>query len=373
MQIGTTEREQLLHVLTAPLGAAEERVQHGALDWRNLLDGAEQYGVLPALCAQVTGWNLPGQVRAEVAEHMSSSAASNTLLLSELARIVTRLTAERIPSVVLKGCALLLNHYRYRGARHVDDIDILVPKPSVRRVTEILGRLGYTSALSGKVSLDGRPQEEYDAERAHAPLPMCNEAGVAVDLHWSLPTRLTQHRRDFESLYDRAVEVEHLGTVVRVPRADDLRRIVCDHVVVHHFLAPRYLPRHLVDIQVLDETSGPANSRGCRSMSPSVRLSYSLLRAARGPDSLLNPLRTLLFPKEGMLSLTDMFERVGGRWKRRYRDVTIRPGIYRHKLLPRRAYIEQHYGATTPWSVTYHYLRRLIPGLPSDRAPEKHE
>lgn len=98
----------------------------------------------------------------------------NQRLFHDIGKILRYLHDAGIQTMMLKGTALTLLHYKDYGVRPMADIDILVPTSQASLTIELLQRAGWTP-WSNKIDADLR----YRHSR-----PFSDQSGREVDLHW---------------------------------------------------------------------------------------------------------------------------------------------------------------------------------------------
>jgi hypothetical protein len=209
-------------LLEAALGEGEAApAAHRA--WRDLVDlddvDGESYRLLPLLARNLRrqrvddGGRLAGLYR--------RNFAANALALRAAAEAIAALEAEGIRTMVLKGAALALLHYRDRGARVMGDVDVLVEPPRASAAAEVLARLGYTPV---------RAADRFDA--AHlARIHSCglrDRRGRQLDLHWYASGE-ARRPGDDDRLWQAAVPLSLEGVATRAPCATDHLYLVCAH------------------------------------------------------------------------------------------------------------------------------------------------
>src|SRR5207253_4971638 len=96
---------------------------------------------------------------------------SNQDLFYQASRLIETLHAAGIPTLVLKGAATAVLHYRDAGVRPMADVDVLVPPGRARDAIRCLERQGWRPATA---SVD----EEI---RYHHSVALVNEAGREVE------------------------------------------------------------------------------------------------------------------------------------------------------------------------------------------------
>jgi hypothetical protein len=349
-----------------PLGAAP-------LDWEFLLRCARQSAVLAVLGRVLDGApGVPASVAARLREAHTQNALQNAVLLHDLAQVSAALSGAGVRHLPLKGAALLAVHGERAAARHMDDIDLLVAEEDVPRAARVLDALGYTrKAMAPLVDFDGTLVTEVPDRPHQHQLPACmSPAGTMLELHRARPGEREDDAPDFEALWARSRRARVHGVGVPVPAEVDLLVGVCAHVFAHHGASPRYLPRHLFDVRLLQSAHADAAAEaGARPplVRGAIRLSLAAFRAARSRTRA--PLVALLvFPPAPLRSVTGLA--TSAVLFRKYWGEAVVSGRLRMKLLPSRRYMAHAYGvredsALLPLlhahrltTLPLHYLRR---------------
>ncbi|MEO8358810.1 MAG: nucleotidyltransferase family protein [Vicinamibacteria bacterium] len=126
--------------------------------------------LLPFVCRNL---RRVGQLKDEyLTRAYANSLGSNGRLLSEAGSALHALREASIPTMVLKGGALLVAHYRDLGARPMSDVDILVPYARIEDALDLLERLGW----------QGDQSRAWLKTEMHAS-PLMSPGGTGVDLH----------------------------------------------------------------------------------------------------------------------------------------------------------------------------------------------
>lgn len=120
-------------------------------------------GVLPA------GWG------AGIAAIHRKTAVDNLVALAEFRKVGRILQEERIPFVLLKGAAYLVDLYDDPGERALTDIDLLIRRGDAGRLARRLAGAGYR----GEVGVDFPGNRRFEMS---AP----GEAAVGFEFHWAL-------------------------------------------------------------------------------------------------------------------------------------------------------------------------------------------
>lgn len=108
---------------------------------------------------------------------------TNQLLLKMASHAKELLNQAGIPSIYLKGAALIQGYYQNPGLRQLGDIDLLVPREMAAKAISLLLSNGWKSETDRIV--DGDIQRYI--RRSHA-LILTYEEGQKLDLHWSVFT-----------------------------------------------------------------------------------------------------------------------------------------------------------------------------------------
>lgn len=98
----------------------------------------------------------------------------NLFLLQHMATLLKLFQHAGIPTMVLKGSALIPIYYKDYGVRPMDDLDLLVKKEQVPKSFDLLVKQGYQPKQK-------RPDKEY----VHA-TSFKDNAGNELDLHWHI-------------------------------------------------------------------------------------------------------------------------------------------------------------------------------------------
>ena len=140
----------------------------------------------------------------------------NQLLFRRVAEVVRRFREAGVETLVLKGIALSVLHYRDSGVRPMEDADVLV-RPD--RAAEAVGLL----LASGWRPLEVVPAY-LEVKHAH---PFEHEAGERLDLHWNA---LWEAAPD-DDLWSAAVPLEVAGEPTLALDPTDQLLHVCVHGV----------------------------------------------------------------------------------------------------------------------------------------------
>lgn len=220
--------------------------------WPRLLDQAVRSALLETLADAVATSRaedaLPGFVRAQLREVREIAAASNMLLLTETARLQALLASRKIRSVALKGTALIAASYPRLGARHVADLDLLVP----------LARLDDACAVLESEMAESYRLLDHAGRHARAPAhvaPVRTRTGVWCELHFAVLGDATGTLTELVLADARSIAVPG-GRTVSIPSSVHSAAVAALHVFAGHSGDPLHLPRLVADLEALDATGG---------------------------------------------------------------------------------------------------------------------
>jgi hypothetical protein len=218
--------------------------------WPALLADAGSWGIAEALAFAVAAGRveaaLPPRVRDRLRAAHEAGAASNAALLAEAVRLQGVLAEAGIPSVALKGTALVAAHYPLPAARHVGDLDLLVPRAQL----EVAAAALAPGSRPSHVHLDHEGRDS----RFPAHLPAIETpAGVCVELHFAAPGDASGALAARILASPRVVDVQ--GGKLTIPWPADCAAVACLHALAGHAGSPVHLPRLVADLEALDATS----------------------------------------------------------------------------------------------------------------------
>lgn len=147
----------------------------------------------------------------------AESFAANARILSQAAPALRALREASIPTMVLKGTALLVAHYRDLGARPMSDVDILVAEDRMAEALDVIEGLGWR----------GDPARRWLASDSHAGNVVSPE-GLVADLHRHA-TCEARFREADEGFFANAIPIEVAGAPTAAMSAGDQLL----HTVIH--------------------------------------------------------------------------------------------------------------------------------------------
>jgi putative nucleotidyltransferase-like protein len=142
-----TARQRLLLRATLLDGAV---ARDAWTEWRRTTDFASvdpaSRRIFPLLYRNLHQLGVDDPVVRELKENFARTYFRNRVLFARAADVLRALGSAGIPTMVLKGSALVPLHYRDPGLRPMDDFDVLVPVEQARAAMDVLARSGWTPA-----------------------------------------------------------------------------------------------------------------------------------------------------------------------------------------------------------------------------------
>ena len=241
-------RDAALTILLACLHLDPQRLDAGALsdldeeDWRRLLALAAAHGVRPLIGQRLADSQLaphvPSDVQRTLREAARQAAGRMLRVQVQLAELATALTAESIPVIVLKGAYLAHIVYPSLALRDMQDIDLLVPREHLDRVTAVALARGYTPLRPFLV--------EQEAAAMHHITRLKKPDALSIEIHWNITTPNQIYSIDPTILWTHAVPVQIAGSRMLGLSAEHLLLHLCAHVSYQHGF--EFGIRSLVDI-----------------------------------------------------------------------------------------------------------------------------
>jgi hypothetical protein len=152
-----------------------------------------------------------------LAHAYAESLGANARLLDETGHALRTLSDAGIPTMVLKGTALLLAHYRDVGSRPMSDADLLVPEARITEALDVLEAAGWR----------GDPARGWLQTGIHAGT-LLSASDAILDLHRHALYDARFNSAD-EGFFERAVPLELSGIPTRAMSPEDQLL----HTIVH--------------------------------------------------------------------------------------------------------------------------------------------
>ena len=152
------------------------------IDWKAFEDDAMWHGVSSLAfnglrCVQDRNL-LPNPLFEKLKSEYKKNWVRNTIIFLELDRLVALLDKAKIPTILLKGAAINRMIYGDIGLKPMSDIDILVKKEDLNRVSQVLETSGY--CRSGHQNLEHLLKVAYHVSFFNP------ENDVLLEIHWHI-------------------------------------------------------------------------------------------------------------------------------------------------------------------------------------------
>lgn len=218
-----------------------ELVQIGP-DWERLMQLSKYHGTrallmrsLDASCPDL----LPEHVTTLFADTHRTSSVFTLFMIQELIRVVEKLQAEGIRSLVLKGPALGIMAFGNVNLRPFVDLDILVSPPDYTHTVEILTDEGYS--YSGRVATFSSFKRKIYLWKTRQ-IPLNRGAYIFnLDLHTAVMPPLYSNSFSFEELCTRSEFLPIGDTTLPCCGAEDTLRILCYHGAKNRWERLKYI------------------------------------------------------------------------------------------------------------------------------------
>jgi hypothetical protein len=215
----------LLLDATVPLDRqrADYRTWDGGL-WGRTLNVADWHRLSPALYTHLgSGSGAPPAVLSALERAYLANAARGMFIRAATDRVVSTLGAAGIPTLLLKGAALVETVYPDAAQREMLDIDMLVPPDRIAEATAALAALDYRPVPSS----DETSGDQLRVAPHHDAALVGSEQVVAVELHRHVALGGEGRPFDIGGFWERARTIPATGH--QVPSPEDLLLHVCFH------------------------------------------------------------------------------------------------------------------------------------------------
>ncbi len=198
------------------------------LDWRFVFQKAHQNAIVPLVC-----WNLlkahadliPSHIAKQLSQFFESHARHNLKVTRELISLLQLFEKSGVQALAFKGPLLAANVYRNLSLRQYGDLDILVHKRDLVKVTELLTANGYelvnTPTWFEKLPTPISRKKDLGFVK--------KEGHIVVELHWRLSGTHFNLPLNSNHLWNRLETLSLGGTDVRNLPADILLLYLCTH------------------------------------------------------------------------------------------------------------------------------------------------
>lgn len=172
---------------------------------------------------------VPPNVTDELNVGMRQNIINNLRRYGELRKLISRLDAEGIPLIALKGIFLADTVYENIGLREMNDIDVLARSEDLTKISDILVGIGYSPLhpISAKVTL----------QTCHHMPPLIKAGYAKFEIHWNLMGLDESGYIAPAVFWERAMPVQVQGCKALALSPTDLLLHICYHTSYHHRFA----------------------------------------------------------------------------------------------------------------------------------------
>ena len=197
------------------------------VDWNYLFLLARRHAIIPLLYLQLgrhASDLVPPLQFAKLKRHYQENSARNTILTSELCRLIDLFAAEGIEAIPYKGPVVALFAYGDLAARRFVDLDVIVRKSDVLGARDLLLAEGYlpTKPLT--------PAQQQLLLRTQHNLQFARDnRRLLFELHWEVAPHLFASSVQENELWQNLTTINVNGTQMKTLAADDLLFSLCVH------------------------------------------------------------------------------------------------------------------------------------------------
>ena len=196
------------------------------IDWNYLLETAQHHSI-----KQLLYWHLndifpeavPQSVLDSLKEDFQTIAKNNSILTSELLRVLNLFKANDISAIPFKGPTLATLLYGDIPLRKYGDLDILIQEQDVTKAEHLLCTLGYQ--LSSSESREG----EYKFFLYQ------DDFTIILEIQCEINPKRFSYQLDFEGLWERLQQTSLNGVPIPVLCPEDLILLLCVHGGKHRW------------------------------------------------------------------------------------------------------------------------------------------
>lgn len=181
-----------------------------------LLELARAHGLVGLAHRRLRRSDCPDEIKQVFRIDAAVQALRTGQMQTELANVLTELTASGVAAIILKGPALGQRVYPYASLRPYGDLDLLVREEDWQRTHVALLGLGYRCVQS----FNGPPPKVTDKKAYYHTQYVRDEVGIMVEVHydlWWYGLRPTLG----EQLWQRAVPVSIGGVPTQMVDAEE--------------------------------------------------------------------------------------------------------------------------------------------------------
>jgi len=228
----------LLALLRTPPDADEiDRQCRIVSDWPRVLELAKRHRVISLVVCRLTSAAVPAEIQAEFRRIRDKRCVLGLRQIAEANRLIRRLEAEGIPSVLLKGAGLSMRAYGHPLLRDGRDIDLLIGPESLRLAERVLKAEGLRMVKPREMTAIGRAlYRRYAHEYV-----LTSTTGVVIEVKMRLQPTMALLPIPAADILARRVTVSVAGARLPIPADQDLLPYLCTHGARHCWFRLKWL------------------------------------------------------------------------------------------------------------------------------------
>ena len=215
--------EKLMLSLINPSAKKEEirALLSDEIDWKDFQEKSYAHRIAPLVYYNLKKLELltivPKPVIRAIEMSFVYTSRANIMLGEELKEILCMFKKRGLSCIVLKGHAFIETIYHENpGIRPLKDIDLLLKKDDVKEASTVLNENGY------ELYSEYRPEAYYWESHFHLPFEKKGKnTTFHVEIHWHLLPPYIPVDLEVENFWQRAVEIDFLGTKTNVLHSED--------------------------------------------------------------------------------------------------------------------------------------------------------
>jgi hypothetical protein len=196
-------------------------------DWRDVDRHARRHDVVWWVVRALPATGVPEDVRAGLLKAAQETVIESLVGARQLAELLRLLEHGGVRAVAYKGPALAADVHGDVGARHFDDLDVLIARGDRQRATAVLRDAGYVPPAGFTL------REERFYSRWEGVAHFTRADDLPLELHWRCQATRYGGPSDPAAVLDEARWCPLGGGRVRVPSAEDLGVLLALHGAKH--------------------------------------------------------------------------------------------------------------------------------------------
>lgn len=187
--------------------------------------------LIPFLYLRLKELNIPDDEIKIIKGVYKHTWYKNLLVMESTKNVISLLSGENIPVILLKGLPLLTNAYKNTGARSVGDADILINPKHVEKAVEIMKARSWEYLYQSTFS-----QNRFSnplANKYIKEITFINNQKIQIDMHWNIFLfsfkENKEHPMSYDEVFNHSIDIDLKGIKCKAPCNEDM----LIHVIVH--------------------------------------------------------------------------------------------------------------------------------------------